>query len=379
MLRIIGVSLLAITLTLGIGLGPAQSVGSTPVTFPKTPKGLKAPVMLPAKLDPTPAYQPQASCSPVDLVGPKKLRDLVLATYKIGGRGNISRNCTEGISEHSEGRAWDWMVDSRKASERAAAANFLAWVTANHGANAKRLGIMYMIYNKKIWGVYRESDGWRASYGHVDHVHISFSWNGARANTSFWKGSVQPVDYGPCARFASRPAVLRSTPRTISCYDSVALVKKNSNPIQMYGSRAASVKGVQGLLGVTRTGVFDSATWKAVKNYQKLHDLPPTGALDVPTWGSLKPADVTSNVSRGYTARTAAAYGLKNFAATKLTTYSTGKPVLFAQVALGMPPRDRNGYFGPVTLAAVRKFQLARGLRQTNSVTKAEWTALAGS
>ena len=379
MLRIIGVSLVAIALTLGVGLGPAQSVGSTPVTFPKTPKGLKAPVMLPAKLDPTPAYQPQVSCSPVDLVGPKKLRDLVLATYKIGGRGNISRNCTQGISEHSEGRAWDWMVDSRKASERAAAANFLAWVTANHGANAKRLGIMYMIYNEKIWGVYRESDGWRASYGHLDHVHVSFSWNGARANTSFWTGKIQPKDYGPCARFAGRPAPLRSTPRTISCYSPAALVKKNSNPIQMYGSRATSVKSVQGSLGVSKTGVFDSATWKAVKNYQKIHDLPSTGALDVPTWGSLKPADVTSNVSGGYTARTAAAYGLKNFAAMKLTTYSTGKAVLFAQVALGMPPRDRNGYFGTVTLAAVRKFQLARGLRQTNTVTKVEWTALARS
>lgn len=379
MLRIIGVSFLAIALTLGVGQGPAQSVGSTPVTFPKTPKGLKAPVTLPAKLDPTPAYQPQSSCSPVDLVGPRKLRDLVLATYKVGGKGNISRNCTQGISEHSEGRAWDWMVDSRKASERAAAADFLAWVTANHGENAKRLGIMYMIYNQKIWGVYRESDGWRASYGHLDHVHISFSWNGARANTSFWKGKIQPVDYGPCARFAGRPAVLRNTPRTIRCYDPAALVKKNANTVQAMGSKAATVKIAQGLLGITATGVFDTATWTAVKAYQKKHDLPWTGALDVPTWGSLKPGDVTTDVSKGYSSAAAAAYGLQNYSASNLTTHSTGKAVLFAQVALGMPPKDRNGYFGPVTLTAVRNFQLARGLRQTGTVTKVEWTELAGS
>lgn len=379
MLRIIGVSFLAIALTLGLGQGPAQSVGSTPVTFPKTSKGLKAPVTLPARLDPTPAYQPQASCSPVDLVGPRRLRDLVLATYKIGGKGNISRNCVEGRSEHSEGRAWDWMVDSRKAPERAAAADFLAWVTANHGENAKRLGIMYVIYNRKIWGVYRESDGWRASYGHVDHVHISLSWNGARANTSFWTGKIQPKDYGPCARFAGQPAVLRSTARTSRCYAAMALVKTNKNTVQAIGSKASTVKVAQGLLGITATGVFDSATWTAVKAYQKKHDLPWTGALDVPTWGSLKPGDVTTDVSKGYSSTSAGAYGLKNFANLTLAERQTGKAVLFAQVALGMANRDRNGYFGPVTTAAVKKFQLAHGFAQTGTVTKAEWTALSRS
>lgn len=379
MLGRIGVSLVGIVLVMGLGQLPAESVGSTPVTFPKSPKGLKAPVAPPATLDPAAAYQPQVSCSPIDLAGPLKLRELVLTTYKIGGKGNIARNCTEGVSEHSEGRAWDWMVDSRKPSERAAAADFLAWVTADQGANARRLGIMYVIYNKKIWGVYREAEGWRASYGHVDHVHISFGWNGGRANTSFWTGKVQPVDYGPCARFAGRPAVLQNTPRTVRCYSTVAVVKKNKNTIQMKGSRAASVKTAQALLGVTETGVFDNATWKAVKSYQKSHDLPTTGALDVPTWGSLRPADVTSNAAKGYSARTAAAYGLKNYAATKLTAYSTGKSVLFAQVALGMPAQTLNGYFGPITKAAVRNFQLAQGLKQTGTVTKVEWKALAGS
>ena len=375
MLRIIGVSFLVIVLTLGVGQGSAQSVGSTPVTFPKVPKGLKAPVALPAELDPTPAYQPQTSCSPVDLVGPRKLRDLVLATYKIGGKGNISRDCTEGISEHSEGRAWDWMVDTNVAKDKAAAADFLAWVTANHGENAKRLGIMYMIYNQKIWGAYREKDGWRPSRGHVDHIHISFSWNGARANTSFWKGKIQPVDYGPCARFAGQPAVLRSTARTAKCYAAVALVKTNKNTIQQTGSKSSTVKTAQILLGVNQSGVFDTATRAAVKAYQSKHDLPWTGTLDVPTWGSLKPGDVTNDVSKGYSPTSAGAYGLKNFAKSTLAELQTGKSVLFAQIALGMATKDRNGYFGPVTTAAVKKFQLAHGFAQTGIVTKAEWTA----
>lgn len=379
MLRIIGVSLAAVLLTMGLSQVPAQSVSSTPVPFPTHPKGLKSPVALPATLDRTPAYQPQVSCSPVDLIGAKKLRDLLIKTYPVGSTGHISRGCTEGLSEHSEGRALDWMVDTRKASQKAAAADFLAWVTANHGANAKRLGIMYVIYNEKIWGVYRESDGWRASYGHVDHVHVSFSWNGGRAMTSFWTGKVQPTDYGPCARFAGQPAVLRSTARAIRCYAKAALVKKNKNTIQAMGSRASSVKTAQGLLGINKSGVFDSTTWTAVKAYQLKHDLPRTGALDVPTWSSLKPADITTDVSLGYGRTAAGIYGLANYGSMTLAARSAGKAVLFAQVALGVPTRNRTGYFGPLMLAAVKKFQLAHGLKQTGTVTNVEWKALAGS
>ncbi|MDQ3157087.1 MAG: hypothetical protein M3Q98_10245 [Actinomycetota bacterium] len=52
------------------------------------------------------------------MAGPKKLRDLVLATYKVGSKGNISRGCTERVSEHSEGRAWDWMLNTKNAKEK---------------------------------------------------------------------------------------------------------------------------------------------------------------------------------------------------------------------------------------------------------------------
>ena len=29
-------------------------------------------------------------------------------------------------------------------------------------------------------------------------MHISLSWNGARAQTTFWTGNVYRTDYGPC-------------------------------------------------------------------------------------------------------------------------------------------------------------------------------------
>jgi hypothetical protein len=62
---------------------------------------------------------------------------------------------------------------------------------------ARRLGVMYIIHNRRIWGSYRAGEGWRPYVGanpHTDHVHFSFSWAGARKQTSYWDGT--PVTYG---------------------------------------------------------------------------------------------------------------------------------------------------------------------------------------
>lgn len=59
-------------------------------------------------------------------------------------------------------------------------------------ALARRMGIMYVIWNHQIWSPGPDST-WRAYTGtnpHTDHVHISLSWAGARAETSFWSGTV---------------------------------------------------------------------------------------------------------------------------------------------------------------------------------------------
>ena len=357
-------------------LSPAQGAGASPVTFPKSPKGLKAPAKLPANVDPASSYAPQVSCSPVDLVGPTKLRELVIRTYGVGGRGNISRSCTQGVSEHSEGRAWDWMVNVKDKKQEAAAADFLAWLTADKGVNARRLGIMYVIYNQKIWAIYREKEGWRKSSGHADHIHISFGWAGARANTSFWTGKVATTDYGPCARFARQPAVLTSTPRTTSCYSAVSLVKTSKQPTMQWGSSSSKLKTAQKALKVKQTGKFDNATWVAVKSHQKKHDLPWAGALDQPTWNSLVPAELKSDVAKGYSAKKAADYGLKNYAKSTFVERNTGKSVLMLQLALQMKREDSNGYFGPLTVAAVKAFQKSARLKQTGVVRKAEWKAL---
>jgi peptidoglycan hydrolase-like protein with peptidoglycan-binding domain len=364
-------------LVTGLGATPATAaVGKPPVALPSAPIGLTAPVALPATLDPVPPYQPQVSCSPVDMAGPVLLRDLVLATYGIGGRGYISSGCTDGLSEHSEGRAWDWTVNVKKPAEKAAAADFIAWLTRDDGRNARRLGVMYVIYNKKIWAVYNTKAGWRKSYGHTDHVHVSFSWNGARGNTSFWTGSVATVDHGPCVRFKGSYAAPTDTPRAAPCGAPAAALVRTSRPNRQYASTGGTVRQVQALLGVPVTSRFDTATRTAVRTYQRSHDLPATGAVDQPTWASLDRPSVRKRAVKGFSRWKAAVHGVDHYSGTTLSQGRAAKAVAVLQTALGLPVADRNGYFGTVTRAAVMKVEARAGLPADGVVRGEEWQAI---
>jgi hypothetical protein len=64
----------------------------------------------------------------------------------------------------------------------------------------RRLGVMYIIYNRRIWASYRAEEGWRPYAGtnpHTDHMHFSFSWAGARKQTSYWDGTPGPRRWRP--------------------------------------------------------------------------------------------------------------------------------------------------------------------------------------
>jgi hypothetical protein len=131
---------------------------------------------------------------------------LVVAAYPNTGLGGISRGCdVGGQSEHKEGRAWDWGVSIADAGQKRAAEDLIDWLTAtdrygNEDAIARRLGIMYLIWNKRI---FFPGSGWRtycvmrrgscvdpqdggARSPHTDHVHFSFTWAGAYKETTFW-------------------------------------------------------------------------------------------------------------------------------------------------------------------------------------------------
>lgn len=246
-----------------------------------------------ALVDDVPAYVPQTSCDPREKAGITAFKNLVMKAFPAGTDWGSSRNCTDdGISEHLEGRAWDWNMNVKNPTQFSQAGQLLQWLTKNNGVNARRLGIMYIGYNYRIWGAYRAREGWRQlsnSNPHTDHVHFSFSWNGATKSTSFWTGRTFSEDYGPCRIYSGQPAPLRTQRNVRGCPSPVSLPAKYRRAGLLWrGSSGTRVQLVQSKLGVTpRSGFFGAITQEAVARYQRGRGLPVTGAVDARTWVSL--------------------------------------------------------------------------------------------
>lgn len=152
-------------------------------------------------------YEGQTKCSPKPKPGVVAFQRLVVNAYPHTGTGSISRDCNVGgTSEHKEGRAWDWGVNVGIASQKAAADELLEWLARTDGygnstAMGRRLGVMYAIWNRKIWfptsgwrtycvqrdGACRDPEDGGVRHPHTDHVHFSFTWRGANKRTTFWK------------------------------------------------------------------------------------------------------------------------------------------------------------------------------------------------
>ena len=142
------------------------------------------------------SYDPQDTCDPTAKPGVTAFKDLLNQTYGAHTWG-ISRSCdVGGTSEHKEGRALDYHFNYFDAGQRADANDLLGWLLATDGygnrhAMARRLGIMYIIWNRQIWTAYNASAGWQGYSGsnpHTDHIHFSFSWRGALKQTTWWTG-----------------------------------------------------------------------------------------------------------------------------------------------------------------------------------------------
>ncbi len=255
------------------------------------------------------AYVPQASCDPRWRKGIEQFRDLVIKTYPATSDWGSLRNCTDdGISEHLDGRAWDWHADVNDPKAFAAATDLINWLMAKGPDGqqaywARRLGIMYIGYNRRIWGAYRAADGWRKlnnSNPHTDHVHFSFSWAGAFGKTSFWDGTAAPEDYGPCRPFQGEPAAIhtRTNPNPRPCSYPPPLTRTSSKPGKLLwrGSQSKEVLAAQKALGVPdANGFFGPVTMRAVLGYQRKNDLTPSGAIDTLTRARL----VSDGVLRG--------------------------------------------------------------------------------
>jgi len=424
-------ALLGGLLTTGVGMAPAQAAGDP-----------QPPVPAPAVVEGFTPYLPQVSCDPVAKPGALALREMVLATY--GGRDlGIVRSCAVGgASEHKEGRAWDWGMDASMPAEKALADRFLTWLTAPGtngmpGYQARRLGVMYVVWDARVWSQYRAGDGWRPYGGaspHRDHVHISLTWNGAMKRTSWWTGKASATDYGPCVEVQGQPAAPWSGPRTSPCPAPVSAMTLTGTPLLSRGSTGAYVVQLQKLLSVEPvTGFFGPLTEGAVTALQKRAGLPVTGTTTPATWVAarsgtsatpspqppaaqppttstaaralparmrytVRPGDTLGRLAKRWRSTVAAirsASGpqsdviqvgqtitipvrssITKFTYTALERGDTGVVVKALQTALRMRPKYRTGLFGPITEARVNRLKARRGWPQDGVAGVGVWRAL---
>jgi hypothetical protein len=174
-------------------------VGLTPLVASAAPYGAAPEGYAP--------YEPQTKCRRHVQPGTRELAGWIDKRYG-GGQPVIGvRSCRSGgASEHKDGRAIDWMMDAGRKAHRLEVARFLDRIFAtdrkgNAHARARRMGIMYVIWNDRMWASYDHFDGERyrsssckklskcsATLRHRDHVHISLSKAGGRAATSWYVG-----------------------------------------------------------------------------------------------------------------------------------------------------------------------------------------------
>ena len=428
--------LLVVALATALVAGLAAAPGAAATVADPVP-----PAEAPTVVEGFTPYLPQVSCDPYVKPGVDALRRTLLATY--GGRDlGVTRACDiGGLSEHKEGRAWDWGLSADVPAEKALAEQFLGWLLApgpNGMAayNARRLGVMYVIWNGRIWSAYRAAEGWRTYTGgesHAGHIHISLAWTGAMKRSSWWTGRAAAVDYGPCVEVEGGTAPAWKAPRDTPCPAPVSADSLTGTPLLAQGDSGPYVIQLQRLLGVTPvSGYFGPITHSALVDFQRAHGLEATGTTTPATWAAVRggattppPAETPSTGSQTVTAarslpatmrysvragdslsRIAARWrstvdairsasrltsdtlrvgqvlvvpvrsGITKFTWTTLRPGAKGVAVTALQTALEMKRKNRTGFYGPITTRKVKALQQARGWRATGVAAAGVWRAL---
>jgi len=211
-----------VPLTLAVAMATAgvAAVATPAMAAPDTPRFTRA-------IDDYATYDPQRTCDPTPKPGVVDFRDLLKKEYHRGDSG-IGRACNlGGTSEHKEGRALDYPFNVNNDDQRDDATELLRWLLkkdeyGHKHALARRLGIMYIIWNRQIWEAYRPNEGWQEYNGpnpHTDHIHFSFSWRGARKQTTWWTGRIPPdVDKGAVELASGDVSVVRAKGNVLAAY-----------------------------------------------------------------------------------------------------------------------------------------------------------------
>lgn len=321
------VAALSATLLFGVIAGSAAGSAAAADVPPPAPGVAKpiTPTGLPKAAEGFASYVPAVGCDMRIDPGTDALGKLMKTTYPDTTYG-LGRTCGDGTgkaSEHTDGRAVDWMVSARTTNGMAEANAVIAWLFATDKtgvtyANAKRLGVMYLIWNNKIWGAYSAEQGWRPYNNcadtpqssmdtacHRNHIHFSLSWEGAMKKTSFWSTTVAAKEYGPCRAADMNWAGLYSVRYTpcprypaVSAPAGASTVMKNlvrfAGITLVSGDSGPAVAAVQSALKVTpANGVFGPKTLAAVKAFKakQTGGVAPNGAVGAGTWRALMKAN----------------------------------------------------------------------------------------
>ena len=158
------------------------------------PTGVLPEVDIPVTVEGFAERVPPTKCEPTPKPGVVLYRKFVLE-HLGGGDSGICRGCggQPAKSEHNEGRAWDWTVDANNPADVARVEQLFDWLfkpgpNGEPEANFRRAGLRYIIWDGRIRS--SRTREWRPYSGasrHRDHVHTTFSWPGALAQTSFYQ------------------------------------------------------------------------------------------------------------------------------------------------------------------------------------------------
>ena len=112
-----------------------------------------------AVVDDYAAYEPQTTCSPTPKPAMEYLARWLVRRFG-GEYGGISRACGGSRSEHKEGRAFDWTMDADDAGDQRRVQRFLKKMLrtdrrGNEHALARRMGIMYIIWDDQMYALLR--------------------------------------------------------------------------------------------------------------------------------------------------------------------------------------------------------------------------------
>jgi peptidoglycan hydrolase-like protein with peptidoglycan-binding domain len=327
---------------------------------------------LPEEVDVSPPWQENVVCDPFDKPGLEAFANLVGAHYSRPGY-TTSRSCIDLKSEHYDGRAIDWQLDAYDPADRRVGDAVAQWLTDNDGEMARRFGIQSVIWNQRVWHAYNDG-GWRGYVGqspHTDHIHFSFTWDGAMMRTSWWTGvAVEQPDLGPCKTISGAYAAIPAAPRYEPCVPTLVSVEHTGYADVRPGGQGAGVSLLQEALKLPETGTLDVDTREALLAWQTEQELPATGVADQLTYAALLGWELPELPDQ------ALAVELPEYATTPFTPFKRtvlkeddqGDAVMLLQDALGI---EADGDFGPKTKKALEEFTAEHPLLTDSAETTA--------